>query len=251
MNNNELINMLRSGNQAPVNIVLHNIRTKPELASVVQEKLEADSLAVIRLLNNSSYLEDYGLDTETVRAIFIPNTYEFYWNTSAKQFFERMYQEYQKFWTEKKIEKAKKIDLSRLEVITLASIVEEETIKNDERPTIAGVYMNRLRKGMPLQADPTVRYALQDFTIKRILKKHLVIDSPYNTYKNKGLPPGPINMPSIPSINAVLHYEKHDYLFFCAKDDFSGYHAFAKTHAEHVRNARKYQKALNKRKIWR
>ncbi|MFW5886383.1 MAG: endolytic transglycosylase MltG [Bacteroidota bacterium] len=251
MSNNELINLLRSGNQDPVNVILNNIRTKAELASQVSENLEADSNSIARLLNNNVYLAKFGLNTETVRGIFIPNTYEFFWNTSAKEFFERMYSEYDKFWKQERVEKAKQLNLSKLEVMTLASIVEEETIKRDERPKVAGVYINRLKKNMPLQADPTVRYALQDFTIKRILKKHLEIDSPYNTYKNKGLPPAPINMPSIGAIDAVLNFSNHEYLYFCAKDDFSGYHAFAKTYTEHLRNARAYQKALNKKRIWK
>jgi len=183
--------------------------------------------------------------------MFIPNTYEFFWNTSAKGFFDRMKKEHDTFWNGSRDKKAKEIGLDRIKVSTLASIVEEETIKVDERPRVAGVFMNRLQKGMPLQADPTVKFAVGDFSIRRILKKHLQVDSPYNTYRNKGLPPGPINAPSISSINAVLNYEKHQYLYFCAKPDYSGYHLFARTLAEHNRNAREYQNFLNKERIFR
>jgi UPF0755 protein len=183
--------------------------------------------------------------------LFIPNTYEFYWNTSADKFIERMYVEYKHFWSKSRLNKAQKIKLTPEQVIILASIVEEETIKDDEKPTVAGVYLNRLHKNIRLQADPTVRFAVGDFEIKRILNKHLKIDSPYNTYKYAGLPPGPICIPTISSIDAVLNYKKHDYLYFCAKDDFSGYHAFAKTLKQHNINATKYRKALNKNRIYK
>jgi UPF0755 protein len=203
------------------------------------------------MLSSYDFASKYGFNEQTIMTMFIPNTYEFYWNTSADEFFERMADEYKKFWTDERKQKAKNIGLSQSEVSILASIVELETQKKDERPTVAGVYINRLKKKMLLQADPTVVFALGDFTINRVLKIHLETDSPYNTYKYSGLPPGPIYLPSISSIDAVLNFENHDYIYFCAKEDFSGYHNFAKTLAQHNENARKFQQALNKRKIWK
>ncbi|HPG72744.1 MAG TPA: endolytic transglycosylase MltG, partial [Bacteroidales bacterium] len=183
--------------------------------------------------------------------MFLPNTYEFYWNTSARQFTDRMKQEYDVFWTEERIAKAKESEypMTQVQVSILAAIVEQETRMNDEKPRVAGVYINRLKKGMLLQADPTVIFAANDFSIQRVLFSHLEIDSPYNTYKYQGLPPGPICIPSVTSIDAVLNYEKHEYLYFCAKDDFSGYHSFAKTLQQHNANARKFHRALNQRQI--
>ncbi|OQA02251.1 MAG: putative aminodeoxychorismate lyase [Bacteroidetes bacterium ADurb.Bin408] len=181
--------------------------------------------------------------------MFLPNTYEFYWNTSAEQFMERMHKEYIKFWNAERVDKASAMSLSTADVSILASIVKSETNKADEMSRIAGVYINRLNRGMPLQADPTVIYAWGDFTIKRLLLKHLDIDSPYNTYKNTGLPPGPITLPEGHVIDKVLDYEKHNYLYFCAKEDLSGYHVFANNYNDHQANARRYQKALNKLNI--
>ena len=181
--------------------------------------------------------------------MFIPNTYEMYWDTSVEEFVERMHTEYERFWTKERDAKRKRSGLSRMQVMTLASIVYEETRKGDEMPRVAGVYINRLRKGMPLQADPTIKYALQDFGLRRILNKHLKHPSPYNTYINKGLPPTPICMPSITAIDAVLNYESHKYLYFCARETFDGYHNFAATYNEHLQNARKYQRELNRRGI--
>lgn len=184
--------------------------------------------------------------------MFIPNTYEFYWNISAKAFFKKMNTEYSKFWNPARLAKAKKIRMSPLEVSTLASIVQaEQSMHDDEKAKVAGLYINRLRKGMLLQSDPTVVYAIGNFSIRRVLNKDKEIDSPYNTYKYKGLPPAPINLPEISSIDAVLNYEKHSYIFMCAKEDFSGYHNFSKTHSQHMMYARRYQAALNKKKIWR
>ncbi|MCK9255795.1 MAG: endolytic transglycosylase MltG, partial [Bacteroidales bacterium] len=198
----------------------------------------------VKLLKSQDLAKKYGFNENTFLAMFIPNSYEFYWNTSAEQFVERMAKEYKNFWTEERKQKAANLGFSQSEVSTLASIVEAETQKNDEKARIAGVYINRLNIGMLLQADPTVVYATGDFFLKRVLNKHLEINSPYNTYKYSGLPPGPINIPSISSIDAVLNYEKHNYKFFCAKDDFSGYHVFAVTNAQHEANARKYHQAL-------
>ncbi|HBF87225.1 MAG TPA: endolytic transglycosylase MltG [Bacteroidales bacterium] len=249
MSNNELINLLRSGNQEPINVTFTNIRTKAQLAGRLGRKIEADSLSIISLLTDSDFCSKYGFTTNTVMTMFIPNTYEFFWNTSAEEFFARMAEEYKAFWTDERKQKANNIGLSQSDVSILASIVELESQKKDERPIIAGVYMNRLKRNMLLQADPTVIYAVGDFTINRVLKVHLQYDSPYNTYKYLGLPPGPIYFPSISAIDAVLNYEKHSYIYFCAKEDFSGYHNFAETMAQHSVNARKFQKALNKRNI--
>ena len=249
MSNNDIVNMLRSGNQEPVKLKFNNIRTKEQLASKISKQIEADSISIITLLNDNSYIQKYKFNKDNVLALFIPNTYEIFWNTSAPQFFTRMNKEYLAFWDASKIEKAKNIGLTQIEVSILASIVQSETSKPKEMPIVAGVYINRLRKDMLLQADPTVIYALGDFTIKRVYKKHLEIDSPYNTYKYLGLPPGPITLPEIITLEKVLNYQKHDYIFFCAKDDLSGYHNFAKTNAQHEENARRYQNALNLRKI--
>lgn len=251
MSNNQLVNLLRSGVQEPVKVVFHNIRTKEQFAGRIASQLEADSVSILTMLNDSAFLAENGYNSNTVISLFIPNTYEFYWTTTAKKFLNRMVKESELFWNTGRMEKAGKMNLTPVEVITLASIVEEESQKNDERPTIAGVYYNRLQKGMLLQADPTVKYAVGDFTLRRILNVHTEYDSPYNTYKYKGLPPGPICIPSIPAIDAVLNYNKTNYLYFCAKEDFSGYHNFAETKEEHEANARKYWNALNARKIYR
>jgi UPF0755 protein len=251
MNNKELVTKLRAGIQTPTRVTFTGFRTPQQLAQRISEQLEVDSAIIVQSFYNVELVDGYGFTPETFIAMFIPNTYEFFWNTDAKGFFDRMKREYEAFWNEARDKKASEIGLDRVRVSTLASIVEEETVKVDERPRVAGVFMNRLNKGIPLQADPTIKYAVGDFSIRRILTRHLQIDSPYNTYKHRGLPPGPINAPNISSINAVLNYEKHQYLYFCAKADFSGYHAFARTLSEHNRNAREYQQALNKERIYR
>lgn len=251
MSNNELINLLRSGKQTPVRLSFEKIRTKNKFVEKIAEQIEVDATELLNLLNDENYLHKFDKNKYTAFCLFIPNTYEFYWNTSATKFMERMAKEQKRFWNEKRLEKAKKINLSTNEVYTLASIVEEETTKNNEKPTIAGVYLNRLKKNMRLQADPTIKFSIGDFFVQRILNKHLEHDSPYNTYKNIGLPPGPICIPSIKSIDAVLNYEVHNYLYFCAKDDFSGYHVFAKTLLQHNQNAKKYRQALNRKRIYR
>ena len=249
MSNRELLNMLKAGRQIPTRVIFHNIRFKWELASDVSKQIEADSLSLLHLLNDDIFMSRYGLNSKTSMAMFIPNTYELYWNTQPEDFLERMHKEYKRFWNDAKVQKAKSINLSPIEVSTLASVIEEETQKNDEKKTMAGVYINRLKKGIPLQADPTVRFAYGDFSIKRILDKYKDIDSPYNTYKYNGLPPGPICIPSISSIDAVLNYQRSEYLYFCAKEDFSGYHNFARTLEQHNVNAAKYQRALNRNRI--
>ncbi len=246
MSNRELLTMIRAGRQTPTRIIFHNVRFKTDLALDVSSQIEADYSSILNLLDSDVYLGQYGFNSQTVTAMFIPNTYEFYWNTSADLFLERMHTEYKKFWNDIRLNKCTRIGMSQIEVSILASIIEEETQKNGEKPIMAGVYINRLNKGMPLQADPTVRFAFGDFSIKRILTKHLETNSPYNTYKYSGLPPGPICIPSITSIDAVLNYQRHDYLYFCAKEDFSGYHNYARTLEQHNRNAQKYQKALSK-----
>jgi len=249
MSNNELVGLLRSGKQEAVKLVINNIRTKEQLAGKISKQLEADSLSIINLLNNNLFVEKYGFSKENILVMFIPNTYEFYWNTSGEKFTEKMHKEYLRFWNEERVDKAANIGLTAIEVAVLASIVQSETTKKDEMSRIAGTYINRLNKNMLLQADPTVIFALQDFTIKRLFSKHLAVDSPYNTYKYTGLPPGPITLPEPTTIDKVLNYEKHDYLYFCAREDLSGYHAFAKSFNEHSVNARKFQKALNKLNI--
>lgn len=249
MSSYNMIRMLRSGNQEPVRVVLRKLRTRKDFAGFISIQLEPDSATIMQLLNNNEYLQKHNLDSNTALVPVIPDTYEFFWNTKAVDVYERLVHYYDKFWTEDKQQKAAAMNLTRAEVITLASIVEEETNKNDEKPTVASVYINRLRKGMKLQADPTIKFAVQDFTLRRVLNKHLQQESPYNTYMYAGLPPGPIATPSKPSINAVLNAPETDYIYFCAKADMSGYHAFASNYTEHMKNAREYQRELNKRGI--
>jgi len=250
-NNRQIVSMLRIGAQDPIRLTINSTRLKKDLIRRICVKLQISPEELEKLVQNPEITKKYGFDTTTIACMFLPNTYEVYWNISAEEFLERMSKEYQKFWTEERISKAKKLELNPIEVSVLASIVQAETVKNDEKPKVAGVYINRLEKGIKLQADPTLIFAWQDFSIKRVLNRHKEIESPYNTYMYKGLPPGPINIPSPSSINAVLNYEKHEYIFFCAKPDFSGYHAFAKTLSEHNANARAYQQALNKLDIYR
>ena len=250
LNNNDLIGQLRSGRQEPVQLVFNNIRTPAKLAATIAKQIEADSAGIRSVLSDSALLAEHQLSKETVMGVFIPNTYEIYWNTSPAEFLERMIREYRIFWNERRLAEARRAGLTPMEVVTLASIVDEETLKKDEEPRIAGLYINRLKQGMRLQADPTVKFAAGDMTITRVLKKHLAIDSPYNTYMHGGLPPGPIVVPSVSAIDAVLNYERHKYLYMCAREDFSGYHNFARTLSQHNKNARSYQNALNRRKIF-
>ncbi|MEY2704527.1 MAG: hypothetical protein RL407_589 [Bacteroidota bacterium] len=250
MNNLDLVRMLRSGNQVPVQVTFNTIRTKEELAEKITAHLEVPKEQVLALLQDSVYIRKFGFEEETILSMFIPNTYELWWNTSAEGLLDRMHTEYQNFWTEERKQKAEALGLQQREVSTLASIVQAESQKADERPKIAGVYLNRLRMGMALQADPTLVFAVGDFSLRRILNSHKAIDSPYNTYKYTGLPPGPINLPDVNSLDAVLNAEKHRYLYFCAKEDFSGYHSFAESYAEHLQNANRYQRALNAANIY-
>ncbi|MEA3460876.1 MAG: endolytic transglycosylase MltG [Bacteroidota bacterium] len=251
ISNNELVNMLRSGNQDPVMVVFNNVRTLNNLSGKVAQYLEADSVQLAAYLSKNDLPAKYGFDAATFTSMFIPETYEFFWTTSAEDFADRMKQEYDKFWDGERDRKAKKMDLTRSEVVTLASIVDEETLYDDENSRVAGLYVNRLEQGIPLQADPTLKFALGDFSRQRILNEDKEINSPYNTYKFKGLPPGPISIPSVLAIDGVLNYEKHRYLYMCAKADFSGYHAFARDYNQHLRNARAYQKKLNSKRIYK
>ncbi len=250
MNTNQIVNKLRSGLQDPVNVTFNNCRFKEDLAGKVSKYIQADSLSILHLFYDEEQIKEYGFTAENYRAMFIPNTYEFYWTTTAKEFADRMKKEFDRFWNDERRKKAEAINLSPVEVTTLASIVQSESTMKEELGTIAGLYINRLKRGIPLQADPTVKYAVGDFSLKRILNVHLEINSPYNTYKFSGLPPGPINFPETATIDAVLNYEKHNYLYMCAKEDFSGYHNFSRTLAEHNRNAEKYRAALNANKIY-
>ncbi|WP_375437106.1 endolytic transglycosylase MltG [uncultured Hymenobacter sp.] len=245
--NRQLINDLRTGRQSPLKLTFQNIRLRDELARKLSTTIDSRPGQFDSLLSSPNYTKSLGFDTTSILTMFIPNTYELYWNSSADNLMQRMKKEYEKFWTPARDAKREKLGLTRAQVSTLASIVEAEQQQHaDERPRVAGVYLNRLRRKMKLQADPTVVYANNDFTIKRVLNVHLAKDSPYNTYLYGGLPPGPINLPSIASIDAVLTSESHDYLYFCAKEDFSGYHAFARNEQEHLVNARRYQAALTR-----
>jgi len=249
MTNLAAIRKLRSGDQTPIKVTFNYLRTKDDLAERLAAQLPISKAEILEMLNSKEIAQKYGLDVATITTLFIPNTYQIYWTTTKEELFERMHKEYKKFWTDARIQKAKEQGLTPSEATILASIVQAETAKNDEKPRVAGVYLNRLAKDDLLQADPTVIFALQDFSIKRVLNSHLKVDSPYNTYKYAGLPPGAINLPEISSIEAVLNAEKHDYYFFCAKEDFSGYHNFAKTLAEHNRNAKLYQRAISEKGI--
>lgn len=246
-----LINLLRSGRQTPVKVTFQNIRTLNQLAGKIGRQIETDSSQIMTFFSDESNFISDGFRKESIIALFIPNTYEFYWNTDARGLYSRMLKEYRLFWNDQRLAKAKEKNLTQNEVSILASIIDDEVIKRDEKPRIAGVYLNRLRRGIPLQACPTIKFALNDFTITRVLYKHLQTDSPYNTYKHRGFPPGPIGCPSIDGIDAVLNAEEHDYLYFAAKADFSGYHNFSRTLSEHNHYASLYQKELNKRKIFK
>jgi len=251
MSNNELVDLFRSGETVPVKVTFNNVRTKEDLAGKISKNLECDSLEVLDLINSPEFVAKYGFNQTTILTLFLPNTYQFNWATTAEEAIQRMAKEYKKFWTAERLAKAKKLNLSQSEVAILASIVQaEQTVHADERPKVAGLYINRLRIGMLLQSDPTLVYGLGDFTIRRVLNKHKEVNSRYNTYKYKGLPPGPINLPNIKSLDAVLNYESHNYLYMCAKEDFSGYHNFAKNYNQHLIYARKYQRELNKRRIY-
>lgn len=240
-----LVKKLRSGRQEPVNLVITKLRTKEDLAKRIGRSFEVDSLVAIQFLNNDSVLHQYGVDSNTVLTDVIPNTYTYTWTSSMTDIFKKLDKEHNKFWNEERLSKANHLGLTPAQVYILASIVEEETNKNADKGKIASVYLNRLRKGMRLGADPTVKFALKDFGLTRIYHKHLDVASPYNTYRNSGLPPGPICTPSIKTLDAVLDAPETDYLFFVAKSDFSGYSNFATNYSQHQKFAREYQTALD------
>ena len=245
----ELYRLLRNGTQEPMNLVIPTSRTMERLAAVLSQSLMVDSAEIATALTDSTYLATCGYTTATIPALFIPNTYEVYWDISVDNLMERIERENSRFWTAERKAKAQACGLTQEQVATLASIVDEETANDAEKPMIAGLYLNRLRLGMLLQADPTVKFATGDFSLRRILGKHLKIESPYNTYLHAGLPPGPIRIASIAGLDAVLNHAEHNYLYMCAKEDFSGTHNFATTMSEHHMNARRYIKALNERGI--
>jgi UPF0755 protein len=247
--NKEILSKLRRGSQDPVKLTFNNIRTKQDLIDKIGTKLDLDGQGLLEKLNDESVCRQYGFDTNTIMSMFLPDTYFVYWDISPEDFLKRMKTEHNSFWNKDRLEKAQKINMNPVEVATMASIVQSETNKKDEMPKVAGVYVNRIAQGIPLQADPTVKFAVGDFSLKRILHKHLTTASPYNTYINRGLPPGPIALPERVAIDAVLNYQDHNYIYFCAKEDFSGYHNFAVNYNEHLLNASKYQKALNERGI--
>lgn len=250
-NARKVFNRISGGLQTPVNVTVPSVRTWDRMARAISNQLMIDSTEVANLLYDPEYIARLGFDEENLFCLFVPNTYEVYWNISADDFMQRMKREYERFWDGDRQAKANALGLTIDQVCTLASIVDEETNDSAEKPTVAGLYLNRVKRGMPLQADPTVKFALGNFEIRRVTNRDLETDSPYNTYKYAGLPPGPIRIPSIRAIDSVLSPEIHNYLYMCAKEDFSGSHNFATTLAEHSRNARKYQQALNQRKIFR
>ena len=254
MSNNDIVNLLRSGNQTPVKVTFNNQDTLEKLSKRIAAQIEADTTELLTAFLDPTFLKKNNFNKKTVLGIFIPNRYEVYWTISAEKFRDKMLKEYFLFWNYKRVEKAKKLNLTKKEVITLASIVQKETAQKTERPIVAGLYLNRLKKGWPLQADPTVIFCIrekkgQNTVIKRVLTVDLKIDSPYNTYLNKGLPPGLISMPDVSAIDAVLNASKHNYFYMCANTEKIGFHAFSKTLSQHNRNAEKYHRWLNKKGI--
>lgn len=245
----DAVRMLHNHAQEPIRLTLPSVRTLDQLAGFLGSRLMADSAAFASVFHSSAELDSLGYTEETLPSLFIPNTYEVWWDTSVALFMQRMLREHDVFWSDERLALAQRQGLTPVEVATLASIIDEETANNGEKPMVAGMYLNRLRTDMLLQADPTVKFALQDFSLRRIRHAHLTVESPYNTYVNKGLPPGPIRIASVASIDAVLHAVEHPYLYMCANSDFSGTHVFAVSYAEHLRNARLYQRALNERNI--
>lgn len=244
-----IVRMLRNGKQSPVRLIINKIRTKEDIAGFIGKRFECDSSAVINFFNSNDSLKKYNLDTNTVVSAIIPNTYIYNWNTDFSKLFARLYGEHNKFWNEKRKTLADTLKLTPQQVYTLASIVEEETVKEDDKPLIASVYLNRLHKGMKLGADPTVKFAMKNFALKRIYEKYLLYDSPYNTYRYAGLPPGPICTPSVKTIDACLQPAQTKYLYFVASAERPGYHDFSETYEEHLKLAKKYQEKLDSLKI--
>lgn len=245
----KLVHKMKRGLEDPVRLTIPEVRTVQKLAASLSKKLLLDSVTIASALIDEPYCQRWGYDTATIPALFVPNTYEVYWDITLDHFMERMVKEHDAFWKGDRLKKAQAMSLTPNEVATLASIIDEETANSGEKPMVAGMYLNRLRTGMPLQADPTIKFALKRFELKRIYHDMLYIDNPYNTYRNTGLPPGPIKIASVKGIDAVLNAVKHDYLYMCAKEDFSGTHNFARSYSEHLRNAARYAKALNARGI--
>ena len=246
MTNLEAIRLLRSGQQEPVKITFNNVRLISELSEKITRNLYMKPEAFEAALVQFAMTNQYGFNKDNILSMFIPNTYEVYYQATPKELIERMHQEFDKFWNEERKSKAQKIGLTPIEISVLASVVQAESVQKEEAPVIAGLYLNRLKKGMPLQADPTLVFAVGDFTLKRVLNEHKEIDSPYNTYRYAGLPPGPINLPEIHSLNSVLDYTPTNYLYMCAKEDFSGRHNFTGNYQQHMNNAIKYQRALTR-----
>ena len=256
MSLNDVVNLLRSGNQTPIKLSFNNQDSLEKLAGRIAQQLETDSVSLLNTIADDTFLTKNNFDKESALGMYIPNSYEFYWNTSPEKFRNKMLREYNKFWNKSRLEKAKKLNLSKKEIITLASIVQKETAQKSERPIVAGLYLNRLKNNWPLQADPTVIYSIkqlkgQDFVVKRVLNKDLKIKSPYNTYQNTGLPPSLIAMPDVSAIDAVLNYKKHGYYYMCASIEKIGFHDFASSLTQHNRNAAKYQRWINQRGIKR
>lgn len=249
-NNNALVNLLRAGNQTPVRVTFTPTRHIMEVAGKAARHLELDSVALHSALMNADIAKQYGFTPATFSCMFIPNTYEFYWNTNVGGFLDRMGEEYKRFWNNSRRDKATAIGLTPEEVTTLASIIKEEIVHADEAPRVAGVYLNRVREGWRLDADPTLKFANNDWTLRRVLDQHKAVDSPYNTYKYAGIPPGPITLPSSTLIDAVLNAEKHDYFFFVANSSGDGHHHFSRTIGEHNHYARRYQNTLNRQGIY-
>lgn len=253
LNNNasawSFTNTLLRGEQTPLNVPVPSVRTLDRLAAAVGKKLELDSVTLLNKLTDPAVCKKYGFEPNTIAGMFIPDSYNMYWTVSVDEFLDRMKQEYDKFWNDERKKKAQEIGFTLNEIATLASIVTEETRNTAEKPTIAGLYINRLHKNMLLQSDPTVKFALKDFAAKRIYNRMLTVDDPYNTYKYAGLPPGPIKIPMKEDLEAVLNYQHHDYLYMCAKETFDGTHNYARTLSEHNANAQRYQRALNERGI--
>jgi UPF0755 protein len=249
--NNDIVNKLRIGDQEEVKLLIKSTRLPEQMAGIIAGQLELDSAALAEKMLDPKMASKYGFTMETFKTMFLPNTYKIHWSVSEEDFIQRMAKEYKAFWNDERLAQAREKGLSQSEVSTLASIVKAETAKRDEAPIVAGLYLNRLKKGIALQADPTLIYAVGDFSIKRVLDEHKTIQSPYNTYLNRGLPPGPINLPETNYLDAVLKAADHNYLYMCAKPDFSGYHNFARTYNQHLQNAKKYHRALDKQRVYR
>ena len=239
----DIVRLLRNGHQSPVKLIITKLRTKEDLAALIGRKMECDSASVIRFMNHPDSVKQYGVDTSTFMTLVYPNTYIYFWNSSPSQVFEKLAAEYKKTWTPERVEQARLHGLTPATAYILASIVEEETNAKGEKGIMASVYLNRVNKQMPLQADPTIKFAMRNFALKRIYLKYLAVESPYNTYRNKGLPPGPICTPSLQTLDAVLQSPQTNYLYFVAKSDFSGRHVFSETYEEHLKHRKEFQEA--------